>query len=289
MAGKVQSGQTRSPDPLASLYTLYAIDCVIKCAHFVSIDFSLRPKFYRDIKEPSVEQGLSDLQAKWGVDTEFPDEQDRAFLFGALFGLPLVPEESDEGDMASSRRAFETSGRGFVAAQAHVSERVKAFVEYKLDANRFGLGSAVASSFIRFKTHLEDVRGSSSRMTFNRIQSLHDLSLRILRNKAVSGVFGVTTDIDANWPIGSSSPEGARLIEQISRRQSEEDGRSIVVLQDDFIRLQRIARFGALCIDQLLNLNIDESLSLDVTKLDSQITPIASNWYVWDSELTAGQ
>ena len=274
---------------VAELYRYYSLDIVMRCARFVSVDFGLRPKFYRNV-QPEVARSLSRLQAEWGVVFDMPDDGDRAFLFGALFGQPIVPvADSKAVGLASSTMSYEVSGRSFASAAARVSERVRALVEYKLHANILGLEDAVRSSVVRFQTHIRDLEGGSTNSTAERIKSVFNRSVAVLSDQSVAGVFGVTTPIPSGWPTESSGPEGARLIEEIWGRRAASNRNGQVISQDRFVQLQRIARFGSRAIQLSRELNADRSVAEMESPIaiasDPAVQALAAVWYTWASEL----
>jgi hypothetical protein len=53
-------------------YQRWTLDCVVKIAHAVAVDFSDRPELYQQIADDTAAK-LADLQANYGFDANFPD------------------------------------------------------------------------------------------------------------------------------------------------------------------------------------------------------------------------
>jgi hypothetical protein len=272
---------------VGDLYQFHVLDPVIQCARWISLDFNVRPKFYRTAPD-SIAGDLADLQAKWGVDTNFPDTEDRNFLFASLFGGPLAPGATVEAQQ-SVRAGYEASGRSFISSYRSTSDRVRALIEYQLQTNVLGLENAVRSHLIRFRSHLLDIQGAALATVHRRVSSIFHLSATILREPAIAGVFGVTTPLGDTWPLEDHGPEGGRLVGEISRAYSPQTG-SPVVPQDHFIQLQRIAQYGRAAIAATLEGELDSAQAQATAATagdaeDRAIQAIAAVWYVWASEL----
>src|SRR5689334_3762457 len=187
---------------LGSDYKRSTLECVVTIAHAIAEDFSGRPQSYRKIADGTATQ-LTDLQANYGFQANFPNEKIRRKLMAPIFG------ESDGYGSIDDGSAFKAWRLPVLAAAADFSENAQ-------PTGFPGLRKRVQSALVPFKTHLVDLGGASLSQTEHRMTLIFDVSQAILKDRDVSGVFGISDIIDPLWPLDSRDPQGAELIEQIT-------------------------------------------------------------------------
>jgi hypothetical protein len=125
-----------------------------------------------------------------------------------------------------------------------------------------------------FKEWLLGVSGASSK--WSRWEALPTLteaiSYAILRDRGVSGVFGVATPPGENWPYQPDA-NGDKVVEQISR--SLDPGRMPPLTRESFSDLQRVALLGAEALAAVLDFDSEDR---DEKTLRALIT-YCYNWY----------
>jgi hypothetical protein len=246
---------------LGSDYKRWTLDCIVTIAHAVAEDFSRRLQLYQHIADGTATQ-LTDLQANYGFQADRPDEKRRQGLMWQIFG------ESDGRSNADDKSAFKTSRLPVLAAAADFSENAQP-TGFPM------LRERVRSAIIPFKTHLASLSGASLAQTERRITLIFDLSQSILKDRGVSAVFGISATIDPLWPLDSTDPQGAELIEQITTQLL--DLPCGLISRESFVRMQRIAEEGSRSIQVTLDTNTDEP-SFDIDTLISAL-------YAWGSDL----
>ena len=250
---------------LGTDYKRWTLDCIVTIAHAVAEDFSSRLQQYQHIADGTAAQ-LTDLQANYGFQADFPDEKMRQRLMNPIFG------ESDGGGNTDDKSAFKNWRLPVLAAAADFSENAQ-------PTGFPGLRARVQTALTPFKTHLASLGnrgGASLSQTERRMTAIFDLSQSILKDRDVSGVFTITGDIDPGWPLDSTDPQGAELIEQITTKLPGLP----YISRESFVHMQRIAVDGFQSIQTIVDENV-EVPGFDVNALDSLISEL----YAWGSDL----
>jgi hypothetical protein len=248
-------------DTLGRLYQRWVLDCVVSSAVAVSKDFSDRPNLYQDVDD-NVADDLVSLQGRYGFDPNYPNDQVRKTLMRPLFGL-------------SDGRAFEDESSAFHETRAAVIEAARAFSENAQATGLRMLRERFLSALVPFRTYLSDREGVSFNKTEERMARLFAFSERVLRDKNVHVVFGINKDVKVGWPLDSTDPNGAKLIEKIVLQFPDLIQEQISL--DRFVRLQRIASNGYESIVGLF----DPNLATDNDTVDALI----ARFYAWGSDL----
>lgn len=249
---------------LGSDYKRWTLDCIVTIAHAVSEDFSDRLQLYQRIADGVATQ-LTDLQANYGFQVDVPDEKTRQRLMWPIFG------ESDGYGSIDDKSSFKAYRLPVLAAAADFSENAQ-------PTGFPGLRKRVQSALTPFKTHLASLGiggGASLAQTERRMTRIFDLSQSILRDRDVSGVFSIADSIDLRWPLDSTDPRGAELIEQITTQLP--DIRYGIISRESFVRRQQIAEEGSRSIQATLDENTDDP-GFDIDSLISEL-------YAWGSDL----
>ncbi len=85
---------------LGLMYKRWTLDCVVTIAHAVAVDFSDRPELYRQVAD-DIAAKLTELQASYGFQANFPDMPIRQRLMKPVFG------ESDGHGSGNDGSAFQ--------------------------------------------------------------------------------------------------------------------------------------------------------------------------------------
>jgi hypothetical protein len=248
---------------LALLYKRWVLDCVVMSAFAVSKDFSQRPELYQNVGG-DVPAKLTALQSRYGYDGDFPNCDQRNMLLTPIFGL------SDGGPKVDTGSAFFGTRQTVIGAATDYSENAQP-TGFPM------LRERVRSALVPFRTFLRDREGDSLTETHRRIESLFDVAETILKNENVRIVFGINKDIDGDWPLNSTDPNGAKLIEKITLQLSDIPVGQVSL--DRFVRLQRVAEKGADAIRSVIG--------EDVERDDEKLATAIANFYAWGSDLEA--
>jgi hypothetical protein len=241
-------------------YERWTLDCVVKIAHAVALDFSDRPDLYQQVADDTAAK-LADLQANYGFDANFPDVAIRQRLMKPIFG------ESDGHGSGNDGSTFQTYRLPVLAAAADFAENAQP-TAFPM------LRERVRSEIEPFKTHMVDLQGASLSQTERRTTFIFDIAQTILKDPNVFVVFGISGAIDPAWPLQSSDPQGAKLIEKITTQLTDLPG---VITRENFVHLQRISEKGFQSIRIILDNDIEDS------KFD--IDPLITELYAWGSSL----
>lgn len=219
---------------LAALYAYAKLDCLVRLAHLVSVDFFKRPEYYKEFRDPDIANALAQLRARYGSDENFPSEEQRAQMLSPLF-------EDSSGDFARARDAL-------LSAAATYSEWGQA-------TGQAMLREAVRTTHETFLGQLTLFNGVSSRWSRNNAfpKITSGLSYRILREAGVAGVFGVTNPPGDDWPYREDA-NGDQLVDDISHRL--ENNASMSMTRNAFRRRQRAALRGAEAISVIVDFGV---------------------------------
>jgi len=257
------SNQEPTPSPgqqLGVMYKRWTLDCVVSIAHAVSMDFSDRPHLYKRVGADTAKK-LTDLQADYGFQVNFPDMTIRQRLMKPIFG------QSDGHGSGNDGSEFQYWRLPALTAAASFSENAQP-TGFPM------LRKRVKDACDNFRDHM-DQQGASLSETEKRTKAIFDVAQSILKDRDVAGRFGITGDIDAKWPLASTDQQGAILIENITRELS---GLPYgIISRDMFVHIQHVADDGFGSIKIILDENIDDP-NFDFTSLITEL-------YAWGSDL----
>jgi hypothetical protein len=254
--GQAQPG---FPDLLGQLYKRWVLDCVVSAAFAVSKDFSDRLELYQDV-DVNVADYLTALQGLYGFDPAFPSDEIRKMLMRPIFG----PSDGYAAEDESSK--FHNTRRDVIEAARAFSENAQAAV-FSMLRERF------LSALVPFRTFVTGRKGVSFTKTEERTAKVFDLASGILKDKNVRVVFGINNDIDAAWPLDSTDPNGAQLIENITHQLTQLPHEPVSL--DRFVRLQRIAQKGQESLSGVADPGFDEK----------NADALIARFYAWGSDL----
>jgi hypothetical protein len=249
---------------LGTMYKRWVLDCIVYLGYAVSVDFSNRPELYKQVNGGTATQ-LTDMQSRYGFEPNFPNDAIRLMLLKPIFG------ESDGHGSRNDDSIFQTARMPVLAAAADFSENAQPLA-FPMHRER------TRSAIIPFKRFMEDLEGASLRQTESRTKIIFNTGAAILRDRDVSAVFGINELIDATWPLQSTDPQGAKLIEKITTQLPNMPYG--VISRDKFVRMQRIAEKGFESIRFILETDI-ESISATEKTLD----PLIRQLYALGSDL----
>jgi hypothetical protein len=246
---------------LGLMYKRWTLDCVVTIAHAVAMDFSDRPELYRQVAD-AIAANLTELQASYGFQANFPDMPIRQRLMKPIFS------ESDGHGSGNDGSAFQTYRLPVLAASADFAENAQP-TGFPM------LRERVKNELVAFKTEMVNLQGASLSQTDSRMAFIFDIAQTILKDPSVFAVFGINASVDPAWPLESTDPQGAELIEKITTQLA--DLPYGVISSEMFVHIQRIAEKGFQSIRIILDTNIEDP------KFD--IDPLITELYAWGSEL----
>jgi hypothetical protein len=248
-------------EKLGLMYKRWTLDCVVTIAHAVALDFSRRLELYQQVAD-DIAAKLTELQANYGFQADFPDMPIRLRLMQPVFG------GSDGQGSGNDGSAFQTYRfPGLLAAN-----------DFNLNAQPTafpGLREAVRSALVPFKTHMDDLDGASLRQTERRMTSILDIAQSVLKDSSVFAVFGINASINPAWPLESTDPHGAQMIENITTQLP--DLPYGVISREMFVHIQRIAEKGFQSIRIIEDNNIEDPAF--------DIDPLITELFAWGFEL----
>ena len=249
---------------LGIMYKRWVLDCIIHLGHAVSLDFYNRPELYKQMKAETANQ-LTDMHGRYGFDPAFPNDAIRLMLMKPIFG------ESDSYGGGNDSSIFQTARMPVLAAAADFSENAQPLA-FPMHRER------TRSAIIPIKRFMEDLEGASLNQTEIRTRKIFNTAVSILTDVNVAAVFGINEQIDDKWPLESTDPQGAKLVEKITAQLPNVSYG--VILRDEFIRWQRIAEKGCQSIRFILETDIE---LIDAT--DEKIDRGIGLFYTWASDL----
>jgi hypothetical protein len=228
----------------------------------VSRDFFARPQIFTVSGDPPVAPLLAELHFRMGSDERIPSLEQRRAIFNALFGAP----------------GPNNGAADFVRLRSDLVQAAAAFAERSFDTGVGMLRERVRETHRPFKQYLEGLGGASTSWSRNVAlpRLTEGLAFSILRNEAVSPVYGIAYPPAPSWPY-SEDPDGDKLVEEISKRHSLSNGATPPLTREGFANLQRAAVRGAEAIATI----IDFTEGGSIADLDRLITKA----YTWGSAL----
>src|SRR5262249_19114792 len=147
-------------------------------------------------------------QGSYGFQANFPDMNIRQRLMKPIFG------ESDGHGSGNDGSAFQNFRLPVLAAAADFAENTQP-TSFPM------LRERVRSALVPEITHMVNLKGTSLSQTEARMGFIFDIAQSILKDPSVFAVFGVNGVIDQAWPLLSADPQGAKLIEKITKQLSD--------------------------------------------------------------------
>ena len=219
------------------MYGRWTLDCVIEVARSVSLDFVSRPRQYRRIPEDTA-TALANFKALVGNDPDWPDQAQRAAIYGALIG-------DSDGRTGTDRTAqFHDASMALRVAAVKYAERV-------YDTGEEALRNAFLDAAVTLVSYLNRLQGRSLTLGHAQTGAIFQAAVRVLSDQEVASVFGLQPAPGGNWPLaGTYDGDGAYLIEEITRVLHPTTAG--LLSQRQFIVMQRIAHYGSHTINWIL-------------------------------------
>ena len=252
---------TRRPREIASLYFFGVLDFLIEVTRLVAADFFRRPQLYLDLGDDDSAAGqLARLHSRCGSDESVPSREQRAAVFGPLFG-----------DFFS---AAAPGDQDFHRFSGDLMRAVVAYVERQVDTSVEMLREQVRIDHRPFRDYLVQLEGASVRwsaeVTLATITEA--VAYSILRNQGVAAVFGISSPPRGDWPY-LEDPNGGKLVEEISKQLPPVHvGNSWT--RERVSSIQRVALRGCEAISTTLDVQDDA----DNSDLDLLISKVYSWW-----------
>lgn len=253
---------TNDPHQIAGAYFFLQLDCLVSYAHQVALDFFRRPQLYTALGRPTRDL-LARLRAQYGNDERVPLQEQRDEIFTALFGQSSKGPANGQGD--------------FPRLRDELVDGAAAFAERVFDTGVEMLRERVRTTHRPFKDYLTGLQGDS--LVWSTDEALtgvtRKLSYRILRNRGVSAVFGISTPPKEQWPFTEDS-NADKLVEEIAKELAATNSHPAIT-REGISNYQRAALRGAEALATIID--FDEEGSND--DLDLLITKC----YTWGAAL----
>jgi hypothetical protein len=257
--------------PVAQLYTLSTLDCLVELASAVAQDGQGRPDRYKGLSE-----GGARALAELGNDGAVPSLKERTALYEVISGGP----DAALSPLAAAEWSFRHAAVEVTKAQ---------------DARRELLAKVFADRSASLRSFLELVGGDEAGKSAEQMAALFDLVTTLLTDEALAQVFGVEAP-RSPWPLGDASPAGAHLVEVLSDDLQPEAAAGIS--QYEFLVLQRLATHRGEVIQAVLDGRFSNGRAAEPESLaavaawhyaldDFEIAMVARNWRGQPRGLTA--
>jgi hypothetical protein len=244
---------------IAGIYFFATLDFLVDLAYEVARDFFRRPQLFIAPGQPRVAPLIAELHARWGADERVPSSEQRDRIFTPLFGTPSSLQANGQGD--------------FSRLQLDLMRAAAAFAERVFNTGEEMLRERVRTTHRPFREYLEGLRGDS--LAWSREEALphitEKLAYSILRNDAITAVYGIASAPRDEWPFREDS-NGDKLVEEISKCVGTVNGRTAGLTRERFSNLQRAALRGTEAIATIIDFQEgapNEDLNLLITKVYS--------------------
>jgi len=261
---------TNEPRQVAGIYFFSILDGLVELAYAVSKDFFKRPHLYTESDASSLAEIVARLRAKAGNDEKVPSKTQREQIYTPLFG----PGHNGEPD--SNEVNFPRLRDDLVRAASAFAERV-------FDTGEAMLRERVRAAHRPLKEYLEGLLGASVR--WSRDEALggitEGLAYTILRERAITAVFGTSSPPTRDWPY-TSDANGDKLVEEISRQLPPAMNSAPPLNRERFSNLQRVALAGAEALATIIDASSDAIGDADLNVLITKV-------YTWGAALADTQ
>ena len=255
---------TAPPRELASLYFFCVLDPLIEVSRSVAADFFHRPQMYLDLGDDTAPQHLARLHFRTGSDESVPSRDQRAEVFGPLFGDPFGANAIGDGD--------------FLRLSGDLMRSAVAYVERQVETSVAMLREQVRTDHRPFKDYLVARAGASVRWSAQ--VTLPDITesdaYAILRSPGIAVLFG-SPPPTKDWPYQDET-NGGKLVVEITKQLGPPDGTGPWTAER-CSSMQRVAVRGCEAIASTLDVQDDA----DSDELDLMISRV----YAWRTALRA--
>jgi hypothetical protein len=253
---------TRDDFGVAGLYAYAKLDRLTDLACLIAADFFARPHLYISFEDTETPGRLARLHARVGHDEYYPSAAQRRAMYEPVFGA-IDPASGDAGDFARLRD-------GLLAAAS-------TYAEWSQATGIPMLEERVRTEHRPFREYLEGVTGAT--VFWSRGEALPALvdkeAYPVLRDRGVTGVFGLAAPVDDDWPRIEDS-NGDKVVEEVGKVLEMPERR---LTRESFSALQRVALRGAEALVAVM--------SFDESQGDESLRALITRCYTWHAALKA--
>jgi hypothetical protein len=261
---------------IAGLYFYCMLDHLVDIAYEVAKDLTTNKfEVYRD---DTIESSLNllKLYTRMGNDEIFLSREHRHLIWHSYFGHTYHP-----GYNHSVKEEDKYSHNNFPTVLNRLLETATEFVtRAEIETGASALISSFRLALVPFNQYIFAIQTAAARLYRQQILPLltEGNVYSILRNRAVTAVYGVNSPICCEWPYASDSTANV-LIERISQQLSlkEHYGMSYSQIYQSYLELT--ARRGACAISAAIETDSDSSSNEDILNL-------INKFHSWHTALT---
>ena len=252
------------PRQIAGVYFHAVLDFLVQLAYATSKDFFARPHLYVDLGS-GISPTIAKLRSRSGSDELIPSQEQRAAMYLSLIGIKDGLSLNGTGD-------FQRLADQLINAATAFSERV-------YDTGEEMLRERVRIAHRSFKEFLDGLQGASLSWTSEEVlpNVAEKIAFRILRNKGIASVFGVSAGIRANWPYVEDA-NADKMVEEMSKQLPWVDGASRQLSRERVSNLHSSALTGSRALAAVVDYDGNAAKVKDL-KL------VITTAYAWGSEL----
>jgi hypothetical protein len=250
---------------VAAVYFYAVLDFLVQLAYETSKDFFERPHLYVDLGGDQIVATIAKLRSRSGSDELIPSRAQRAEIYSPLVGITDGLALNGTGD-------FQRLADQLINAATAFSERV-------YDTGEEMLRERVRIAHKSFAQFLAGLQGAS--LVWTSQQALPNvtekIAFRILRDKGIASVFGVSTGVESEWPYRKDA-NAEKMVEEMSKQLPWVDGAPHHLNRERITNLHSIALTGSRAIAAVVDY---DGSATKVKDLRQVITTV----YAWGSEL----
>ena len=128
-------------NPLAELYSLWALNPLVEVARILSHDVAIRPQHYQSLS-PKLSNAVTGLRYKVGNDPSWPDVFQRSLAFKPLYKVGLATPQLREAALRYMERPSEPLRESFRLAASSSAESLAPLLGQSLDLSALQVRSS---------------------------------------------------------------------------------------------------------------------------------------------------
>jgi hypothetical protein len=283
----------KSTPLIATMYERWTLDYIVELVQLIALDFVCRPRQYRDVPL-EISKLLQNFRFRTGTEPEFPNRIHRSMTFEALLGLSdgmgMVVENNSK---TPTPVAVQTAAEGtqFKMQSARLREAARAYVERQVTQGEGQLLQAFLDEAVTLQAYLVPVDDENNVVIIgdDQTKAIFDSAARVLRDKTVAGRFGRPPATSDTWPLGGVlDGNGSLLIQEIGKvliQGMMQPATLMLISQNKFDVMQRIANYGAITITGVLKGSFPANLTEDLPLSQKRFEPLIGAAYSWKTAL----